>query len=53
MNPPILLRLDVSYAIDNHAINIDGFDSKVRLYINEIEIDPTNYFYNNIVCKKE
>lgn len=57
VDPPILLRLDISYAIDDkfideHAINIEGFNSKVRLYINEIEIDPTNYFYNNIVCKK-
>ena len=26
-------------------------NKKVRLYINEIEIDPTNYFYNNLLCK--
>ena len=55
--PPILFRLDISYAIDplfmdKYSIDIEGFDSKVRLYVNEIEIDPTNYFYNNIVCKK-
>jgi len=55
-NKPILLRLDISYAtderfIDKYAIDIEGFKSKVRLYINEIEIDPTNYFYNNFVCK--
>lgn len=55
---PIIFRVDVSYAldeefIDEHAINISGFDSKVRLYVNELEIDPTNYFYNNIICKKE
>ena len=54
---PILLRLDISYATDNkfldkHAIEVDGFNTKVRLYVNEIEIDPTNYFYNNLLCKK-
>lgn len=54
---PVLLRLDISYAtepqfLDKHAIDIEGFDTKVRLYINEIEIDPTNYFYNNLLCKK-
>ena len=54
--PPIILRLDVSYAInkefhDKYAQDIKGFDSKVRIYINEIEIDPTNYFYNNIICR--
>lgn len=53
---PILLRLDISYAtesqfLDKHAIDVKGFKSKVRLYINEIEIDPTNYFYNNLLCK--
>lgn len=55
--PPILFRLDISYAVDplfmdQYSIDIEGFESKVRLYVNEIEIDPTNYFYNNIVCKK-
>ena len=55
---PIIFRVDVSYAldeefIDEHAIEIPGFDSKVRLYVNELEIDPTNYFYNNLICKKE
>ena len=55
---PIIFRVDVSYAlhpsfIDEHAITIPGFDSKVRLYVNELEIDPTNYFYNNLICKKE
>ena len=55
---PIIFRVDVSYAlneefIDEHSINISGFDNKVRLYVNELEIDPTNYFYNNIICKKE
>ena len=38
--------------IDEHSINIKGFDSKVRLYVNELEVDPTHYFYNNLVCKK-
>ena len=54
---PIIFRIDVSYAldkefIDEHSINIKGFDSKVRLYVNELEVDPTHYFYNNLVCKK-
>lgn len=54
---PILLRLDISYAtddlfLDDNSIDIEGFKTKVRLYINEIEIDPTNYFYNNLLCKK-
>lgn len=55
--PPILFRLDISYAVDSafidkYAINVHGMDNKIRLYINEIEIDPTNYFYNNIICNK-
>ena len=55
---PILFRVDISYAIepefiDKYAIDIPGFETKVRLYVNELEIDPTNYFYNNIICKKE
>lgn len=55
---PIIFRVDVSYAIneefiDEHSINISGFDNKVRLYVNELEIDPTNYFYNNMICKNE
>lgn len=55
--PPILFRTDISFAIDpllmdKHSIDIDGMDSKVRLYVNELEIDPTNYFFNNTFCKK-
>jgi len=55
---PIMFRVDISYAIDKqfldeHSIEVDGFDDKIRLYINEMEIDPTNYFYNNILCKKK
>jgi hypothetical protein len=54
---PILFRTDISYAIDpifmdNFSVNIEGMDSKVRFYVNELEIDPTNFFYNNTVCKK-
>ena len=54
---PILFRTDITFttdsrAIDEYAIDIDGMDSKVRLYVNELEIDPTNYFYNNFVCRK-
>ena len=53
---PIMLRLDISYATDEkfqdeHSIKIKGFDTPIRIYINEIEIDPTNFFYNNMVCK--
>jgi hypothetical protein len=54
---PILFRVDVSYAEDDifqdeHSINIEGFNKPIRLYINELEIDPTNYFYNKTNCKK-
>tara|TARA_B110000977_G_C11078526_1_gene492030 strand:+ start:1383 stop:2618 length:1236 start_codon:yes stop_codon:yes gene_type:complete len=54
---PIMFRIDISYAedklfMDEHSINVEGFDTPIRLYINEMEIDPTNYFYNNILCKK-
>ena len=53
---PIMLRLDISYATDKvfqdeHSVKINGFDTPVRIYINEIEIDPTNFFYNNMGCK--
>ena len=55
---PIMFRIDISYAedkrfLDEHSIDVDGFENKIRLYVNEMEIDPTNYFYNNILCKKE
>jgi hypothetical protein len=54
---PIMFRVDISFAIDEpfideYSINVDGFSKPIRLYINEMEIDPTNYFYNNILCKK-
>jgi hypothetical protein len=53
---PILFRIDVSYAIDpnlqdEYSINIDGFDTSIRLYANELEIDPTSFFYNAFECK--
>tara|TARA_B110000977_G_C11089682_1_gene496223 strand:+ start:96 stop:1367 length:1272 start_codon:yes stop_codon:yes gene_type:complete len=53
---PIMLRLDISYAMDKqfqdeYSIKIKGLDTPIRIYINEIEIDPTNFFYNNMVCK--
>jgi len=56
--PPILIRIDVSYAvdpqfIDEYAINIKGFDTPVRIYANELEVDPTSYFYNNFTCKSD
>jgi hypothetical protein len=52
---PILFRIDVSYAMDKvfqdkHSINVEGFDSKIRLYANELEIDPTSFFYNDYDC---
>ena len=52
---PILFRIDVSYAIDpvfqdQYSINIDGFDTPVRIYANELEIDPTSFFYNEFIC---
>ena len=53
---PILFRIDVSYAIDpefqdKYSIKIKGFDTPVRLYANELEIDPTSFFYNEFICK--
>lgn len=55
---PIIFRVDVSFAVDpifqdEYSINIEGFDEKVRLYVNELEIDPTNFFYNYTMCKKD
>ena len=49
----ILFRTDISYTndpifMDKFSVNIEGMDSKVRLYVNELEIDPTNFFI--ILC---
>jgi hypothetical protein len=38
--------------MDEHSIEVDGFDTPIRLYINEMEIDPTHFFFKNILCKK-
>ena len=55
---PILFRVDVSYAVDKefqdkYSINVDGFESPIRLYANELEIDPTSFFYNKFNCKSD
>jgi hypothetical protein len=55
---PILFRIDVSYAIDpefqdEYSIKIDGFDTPVRIYANELEIDPTSFFYNRFICTND
>lgn len=55
---PILFRIDVSYALDpifqdQYSIKIDGFDTMVRLYANELEIDPTSFFYNKFICNND
>jgi hypothetical protein len=52
---PILFRVDVSYATDERlqdkfSINVPGI-GKIRIYVNELEIDPTNFFYNKTICK--
>jgi hypothetical protein len=52
---PILFRVDVSYATDErlqdiHSITIPEL-GKIRIYVNELEIDPTNFFYNKTICK--
>lgn len=52
---PILFRIDVSYAVDpefqdEYSINIEGFNNPIRIYANELEIDPTSYFYNKFNC---
>ena len=53
---PILFRIDVSFAVDplfqdKHTIKIDNFKDPIRLYVNEMEIDPTSFFYNKFTCK--
>lgn len=55
---PILFRIDISFATDEifqdeHSIDVDGFDSKVRIYVNELEIDPTSFFYNRMLCNRK
>jgi len=55
---PILFRIDVSYAIDpefqdEYSIKIDDFDTPVRIYANELEIDPTSFFYNRFICTND
>ena len=55
---PILFRIDVSYAMDmkfqdKDSIVVDGFDNKIRLYANELEIDPTNFFFNDFNCNTD
>lgn len=52
---PILFRVDVSYAVDpefqdKYSITVAGFSNPVRLYANELEIDPTSFFYNPFKC---
>ena len=53
--PPILFRIDNSYATDEmfqdeYSIKIKDFDTPIRLYANELEIDPTSYYYNKFIC---
>ena len=55
---PILFRIDVTYATDmifqdEFSIKIDGFDNTIRLYANEMEIDPTSYYYNKFICNED
>ncbi len=51
---PILFRIDVSYAVDpvfqdKYSVKING--ESIRIYANEMEIDPTSFFYNDFVCE--
>lgn len=53
---PILFRIDVSYATDpqfqdEYSINVEGFQNPIRIYANELEIDPTSFFYNPFECE--
>ena len=55
---PILFRIDVSYAIDpefqdEYSVNIDEFKTPIRIYANELEIDPTSYFFNKFICEND
>ena len=53
---PIIFRTDVSWAEDKHfqdkhSIYLKKSKKWIRLYVNELEIDPTHFFYNNFLCK--
>ena len=53
---PILFRIDVSWAEDSlfqdkYSINIKTLDKKIRLYVNELEIDPSTLLDNQMVCQ--
>jgi len=54
---PILFRIDVSYATDpefqdDYSQKVPGFETPVRFYANEMEIDPTSIFYNKFNCSE-
>jgi len=56
MKHPIVFRLDISWAeekhfLDKHSIYLKNSKKWIRLYINELEIDPTHFLYNNFLCK--
>jgi len=53
---PILFRIDVSWAEDKlfqdkYSINLETLNKKIRLYVNELEIDPSTLLDNNMVCQ--
>lgn len=55
---PILFRIDVSYAVDpifqdRYSQHVEGFEDKIRIYANEMEIDPTSFLYNSFECDRE
>ena len=55
---PILFRIDVSYAVDpifqdEYSQYVEGFENKIRIYANEMEIDPTSFLYNEFKCENE
>jgi hypothetical protein len=52
---PILFRVDVSYSDeeifqDKYSIKVNDVEKPVRIYANELEIDPTNFFFNKTNC---
>jgi hypothetical protein len=54
---PIVFRIDASWAEDDifqdkYSVQLKN-SKKIRFYVNELEIDPTHFFYNNLFCKTD
>lgn len=54
---PIIFRIDISWTSNKHfqdsnSVYLKNSKKRIRLYVNELEIDPTHFFYNNFICKR-